>query len=204
MVQELVAQNSQYNDTDTTPDHLGFAFAFTENTKQRVHTDCYQHKVPDIERHRLNTRYYRINELIGEIGQRQTVLVEGHPEEDHYSKHQTQRYDTFLGLLRTQLIYFLTTRGSLFSRVLYVLEPRTASIVNSNTQYQRRTRNGERKVITVVHAYAQRLMCPCHDLHSGRRREHSTYVNRHVEQRESRITAVCVCRIVIQITYHHL
>ena len=204
MMQVLVAQNTGYCNRYRTPDRFRLGRSFTENTKQTVHADCYQHEVPDIEGHSLGTRHDRVHKLIGEIGQRQTILVESHPEEDYNGEYKTERYNTFLRLLRTQLLYFLTARCSLFSRVLYVFEPRTASIVDRDTQYQRRASYCKSKVVTVVHAHAQRLVCPSHDLHSGCRREHSAYIDRHVEQRESCIATIGIRRIIVQITYHHL
>ena len=133
----LVSQCTQYGYADTRPDCLGLAASFTEHPEECVNEDCYKHEVDDIKRHRLHTCYDRCNKLIGEVSKGQTVLVEGHPEEQDDSKNKAECHDTFLGLLGGQFFHFLTTGSRLFSGVLHMLEPRATSVIDSDTEYQR-------------------------------------------------------------------
>ena len=204
MVEVLICQRYENCYTNTTPDHLRFLLSIAEHAKQRINEDGYQNKIPNIKCHRLDARHYRRYKLIGEIRQRQSVLVECHPEEEHYGEYEAQCHDTFFRLLRREFLYFLTACSCLFGGVLYVLEPRTASVINSDTEYQRSAGYSESKVVTVVHACAQTLLCPSHDLHGRRRCEHGTDVDRHVEQRESGVAAVRIGGIVIEVADHHL
>ena len=131
--------------------------------------------------------------------------MESHPEEDHHGKHHEQRDHTFLCLLGAERLHLCTAGSSLLlGSVLHVLEPRAASVVDDYAQYQRGASHHECEVITVVHAVAQRLLCPRHDLHGCCRGEHCTDVDCHIEQRECCVTAVGVLRIVVQVAYHHL
>ncbi len=131
--------------------------------------------------------------------------MESHPEEEHYREHEAQRHDPFFGLLRTQFFYGLSAvLCRLFGGVLHVFEPRTASIVDSDTQNKRSTSHHECEVVTVIDVVAQTLLCPCHDLHRCGRREHSTDVNSHVEERERCVAAVGILRVVVEVAYHYL
>ena len=205
MVEVLEDEEGGDDRADATPYDLGFAGVLTEDTEERIDEYGNSYQVPDAEGHGLCAGHNRVDKLIGEEGKRETVLMEGHPEEEDYREDQAERHNAFLGLLRRQFLHFLITAlRHLFGGVLHMLEPGTASVVDSYTDDERSASHHEGEVITVVDIVAQTVLCPGHDLDRSGRREHGTDVDCHVEEREGSVTAVSVLGIVVQIADHDL
>ena len=163
-----------------------------------------QYQVPYIEEHGAKTRYRGIVELVSEVCECKTILVECHPEEDYNGKYEDQCYDASLSLGRSEVILNLCSSSLVALATLNVTEPSTASVVDNHRHDQRCASHCKREVVSIVACEAEILLCPILDSHSSSRCEQCADVDSHVEQRECRVTLRRVLRVVVEITNHNL
>ena len=133
--------------------------------------------------------------------------MEGHPEENHHSKHQTQGHDALFGLFLRQFFASGRTAGhglGLLLAALSMTESAAEQVVDSDREDERGTGYCKREVIGIVARIAQAHLGILLDLDGSRRSKECTDVNGHVEDREARVALVLVLRIVVEVAYHHL
>lgn len=85
-------------------DDAALAGLALEQTKQSIDNENDGNEIDHIEGHALNACRSFLSEFVGEISQRQTILMEGHPEENHHSEDEAKSNDALLGLLRRQFL----------------------------------------------------------------------------------------------------
>ena len=146
-----------------------------------------------------------MNIVTGKVSQRQTILVESHPEENHHSKHQAKCDDTFFRLSGRQ---FFLVRFSLGFYLFLVSEhlcvSGSAQVVNSHRDDQRKASHTESIVVRLCHAGTHVLLCPVHDSHSGRGGKEGTNVDGHIEDRECRVALSLILGVIVKVTHHNL
>ena len=132
----------------------------------------------------MDTRGRLGRELIGKVSQRETILVESHPEEDDDGKDENQRNDTLRSLFFRQfgLIADGLALVGLTLATLNMTEGAAEDVVDGNRQNQRGTGHSKGEMIGVIHRSAEVLLGPLHDAHGSRRSKECTDVNGHVEK----------------------
>ena len=135
--------------------------------------------------------------------------MECHPEEYHYSHYQTEAYDTFLCLGGSKFIGNSDILGvcltfNLLTATDYMTECEHASIVHGNREYQRCTSYSKCIVIRVCLAGTKRVLCPVHQLDGSCGSKHSTDIDGHVEQLETRVTLLGILRFIVEVAHHYL
>ena len=201
----MQAKECYCGNNDNGRDGLALRGLALEQREQRVYNEDNGHEVPHVEAHRLEALCRLCRKLVSEICQRQAVLVESHPEENHHGEYQTQSYDTLLGLFLRQLFDGSSVSGCcLLLATLRMTECRTEHIIDGNRQNQRSTCHSKREVISVVRRIAQCRLSIFFNLDGCRRCKQCTDIDGHVENGESRVALVGILWIVIQVAHHHL
>ena len=146
-----------------------------------------------------------LRELVGEVGEREAVLVECHPEEDHDGVDQNESGDALACLLGSELLGGGSSCGSFLLLVAFhVAEGAAEGIVDGNGENQRHASHSEGEVVGVCAAEAQIFLCPFHDFHSSGGGKEGADIDSHIENREARIATRGVLGLVIEVADHHL
>ena len=167
------------------------------------------HEIPNVEHHGLYASRRSCSVVTGKECQCETILVECHPEEYHYSHYQTETYNAFLGFSRSEFVSNDNILGVCLTTLIllatdHMTECEHASIVHGNREDQRCTSYGKCIVIRVCLAGTERVLCPVHQLDGSSGSKHSTDIDGHVEQLETRVTLLGILRFIVEVAHHYL
>ena len=133
--------------------------------------------------------------------------MECHPEENNHSKHKYKCLNTcfcFFFRYFNFSLFLNTLCGSSFLFTFNMFESTTASIVNRHRNDERNTCNGKGCMIRILLAYSIVLLNKVHNCFCSTWCEQCTNIDCHIENRESRISLICILRVIIKITHHYL
>ena len=91
--------------------NLTALFLRLENGERRIYRNDYEYEVQHIGQNPGKSCHLGSRVVTGEEGQGETVLLEGHPEEDNHCEDEQQGHDTGLGLLLGELDDGLSALG---------------------------------------------------------------------------------------------
>ena len=148
ILKEEESQSSSYHDEGN---HLTLTCLRLEQGEECIDDKDHSHQIPNIKAHGLNAGSTVGCKLIGKIGQRESVLVESHPEEDDHGKHQAECHDALFGLLFGEFLNRCSFSSfSLLTATLCMTERATENVVDSDRKNQRCTSHSEREVIGII------------------------------------------------------
>ena len=113
----FVYQTASSSSDDRQRNDATFVRFALEQAEETVHNHDAEYQVHYVEGHALDTGRRGSHIVTGEVGQGRTVLVEGHPEEDHHGEYQAQADDAFFGLSRGQFCHLLVGGSGNFAFV---------------------------------------------------------------------------------------
>ena len=118
-----------------------------ENAEQGVDASGQQGQNPDVEAHAGGTGCIRQGVVTGKPGERLTVLVEGHPEEDDHGEHHDEGGDAVFGLFGGELHYRGAALGGLLGGNIGMFEPTPAGKINGDGNDEGNTGNCKAHVV---------------------------------------------------------
>ena len=161
-----------------------------------------------VKEHGRNAGGSFLREFCGEVGQRKTVLVEGHPEEDDNGEDEAEGDDASARIGRRKFhcgFLFCGFFGGigLFLLTFDVAEGGTRNEIDDHRDDQRDASHGKSEVIAVGFRETDALRV-FHDFHSCTRGEERADVDCHVENGERCIALSGKFGTLIKVADHHL
>ena len=179
-----------------------------EQTKQAVNDEDAGYEVGHVERHALQSEGLRFSVVAGKERERVAVLVECHPEENHYGEHEAEANDAFLSLFFREFGGGGCRLVIAFRRLVFggehVLVRAARQVVNGNGDDEAHAGHGKRVMVRVGFACAEAGLRPFHNLNGGRRGEHRADIDGHVEKAEAAVALVGILGRVVEAAYHYL
>ena len=143
--------------------------------------------------------------LVGEVGERGAVLVEGHPEEDDDGEDKAKGHDAVGRFLLRELGLGVAGSGrGRLGGIVGMLEGAAEGVVDDDAHHEGEAGHAKGVVVGVGHGGAEVLLGVVHDLDGGRRGKEGADVDGHVEDGECGVALAFQLGVVVEVTDHDL
>ena len=135
-----------------------------------------------------------------------TILMECHPEEDNYGKHEAKANDALFGFALREFrnVGCSIIAGLVVFACKHMAIGATESIIDGDRNDKAQASHGKGIMIRVSLRNAKRLLCPFHNLDGCCWSKHSTNIDSHIEEAETAIALVGIFRSVVEFANHYL
>ncbi len=146
------SHTNENNGNDTTND-AGTLHLTLERSEACIDSQGYQSQREDVKPNAHIAAHREVGVLFGEEGQRRTILMESHPEENDHRKNKHQSGDTFLGFSRCKLLNGSIAVLCLLDSLHSMGKPALASKIDNSAQNQRYAGYTKAKAIAAIEGF---------------------------------------------------